>query len=390
MKKVLFITPTLGMGGTNSSLSAIFTWLQKQDMMIDVFALTHQGKGLISYTYKNALLKENMFLSAYICNYSETKGLRKLYVFLVKLLKRLSIIIGYDLEGAINRYVVKKIERDSKYDIVVAFQEGATTKFASLFNCKNKIAWIHCDYNRYLPLNKTEESLYVRYNKIVCVSKYTKSVFCRRYPMFARNTIAIHNILDLDRIKQLSTESIEDIRFKNEDFTILSVGRITPIKQFNLIPHIARQLIAKGVKIKWYILGFSSDDNELNTIIENIKKYDVLNIVTWLGNKPNPYPYFIKSDLLVTLSISEACPMIFNEANILKLPIVTTNFGSADEFIQNGLNGTISTVENITSEIEKMILDIDYYTTIKENLSDFNIDNQIIYNNLNSLFCDSL
>ena len=44
--------------------------------------------------------------------------------------------------------------------------------------------------------------------------------------------------------------------------------------------------------------------------------------------------------MVVSTSVSEACPNVINEAKILHTPIVATNFGSVYEFIEDGVNGS--------------------------------------------------
>ena len=47
--------------------------------------------------------------------------------------------------------------------------------------------------------------------------------------------------------------------------------------------------------------------------------------------------------------------MIFNEAKILGTPIVSTDFGSSYEFIKQGIDGHISSIEEIHNIIEVLI-----------------------------------
>ena len=70
----------------------------------------------------------------------------------------------------------------------------------------------------------------------------------------------------------------------------------------------------------------------------------------WLGEKVNPYPYFKDTDQYVCLSELEACPMVFLEAKLFNIPIVTTDFPSAREFVKDG-EGTISPLEDLPQAI---------------------------------------
>ena len=101
-------------------------------------------------------------------------------------------------------------------------------------------------------------------------------------------------------------------------------------------------------------------------------------VFIWLGEKENPYPYFSNSDLLVITSKSEACPYVLNEAKVLNVPSIITNFSSASEFIDNDMNGVIVPVEKIGTKIEEIITNQDYYNRIKRNLLNCIYDNKAI------------
>ena len=104
-----------------------------------------------------------------------------------------------------------------------------------------------------------------------------------------------------------------------------------------------------------------------------------------MGNKSNPYPYLKKSSLLVALSTTEACPMMFIEAKILNIPILSTNFGSSYEFICNGEDGVISNIESISYCIGQLIGDNDKYLSIKKKTIDFSYSNQDLTNKVVSI-----
>jgi len=270
-------------------------------------------------------------------------------------------------------HVVKSLEKTDKYDSVLSFQEGYSTKFTSLFHNPNKVAWIHCNYNYYLPENESELSIYEKYNKIVCVSRYTAKVFVDRYPTLSERTIAIHNIIDSDRILKLSDSQIDDSRFIKDDFVIISVGRISPVKRFREIPLIASSLKNKRVQFTWYIIGPQDGSGEVSELQNNIERYSVQECVKWLGGKSNPYPYFKTANLYVCLSESEACPMVFKEAQLFGLPIVTTDFPSAFEFV-NDKQGVIVPYEFLPDAICQMLNKIDSgYKPHKERFDNYEI-----------------
>lgn len=366
MKTLLFIIPSLKTGGTNASLDALYSYL-KEDYNISVFAISHQPRDH-NYSFDEALLPKDGVLSLLYSEYSKQKGIHKLSAFICKTLQSLMRVVGVDLGMCYARRVIRRLENQNHYNHIVAYQEGYATKFTSLFSNPNKIAWIHCNYDTYLPQGKSEELIYNRFEKIVCVSEYTASVFERRYPILSEKVLAIHNLIDEERIKKMAETPIDDSRFVTDKTTLLSAGRFSTVKRFREIPRVALELKNHGLQFVWYILGPQDGSNEYAAFLANMEKYGVQDCVKWLGGKSNPYPYFKASDVYVCLSESEACPMVFKEAKLFGLPIVTTDFPSAYEFIHEK-EGVITTVEELPLAIAKVI-ELTINNTIQFNETD--------------------
>ncbi len=352
MKHILFIIPCLTTGGTNSSLDSLYPLL-KNKYDIKIFAISHQPCDHL-YSFSQCILPQNLILSLLLSHYKSQKGFKKILSFALKMIKRFLYYFHFDIIGYYSKKVACKLNKSGKYDVIIAFQEGVATKFASECLCARKIAWIHCNYDKYLSLDKSEEHIYRHFHKIVCVSQYTTSVFRHRYPSLNNKVTSIYNIIYIDEIQKKSEEPIEDKRFNSHKITLLSVGRFNPVKRFRDIPFIASILKSKGIDFIWYIIGPNNLSGEYDCFCDNIIKYNVKDCVISLGGKSNPYPYFKASDLYVCLSESEACPMVFKEAKLLGLPIVTTDFPSSYEFVHEG-EGMITSFEMIHEAIMYMI-----------------------------------
>ena len=344
MKRILFITPSKSIGGTNSSLSSIVNHLNN-NCKVDVLVMSSHGDGQYN-CLESAITSE--LLEAYFVDFKNLSGRVKLLSLLIKFIKRLALFMGLPFERIVYKNVARKLQKRHDYDYVVGFSEGKAMKLASEFTDVVKYTWIHCEYNRAVPLSIDELSYYSKFNRIVCVSKYTKDLFIKRYPSLSNSTMHIYNLLDVTRIFNLSEDAIDDDRFNNSSYTIISVGRIDPVKGFSNIPRLASTLLKKGTEFTWYIIG-GPNNEEYKRIQSEIEKYDIAKYVILLGAKSNPYPYFKNADLYVSTSLSEACPMVFNEAKLLGLSIVSTDYGSAYEFVQD--QSMISSIENLSEII---------------------------------------
>lgn len=374
LNKILIVIPSFNNGGTNSALKSLLPIIKTKIPNIDVFAITAQGpnKEYIS-RYANLLGVDG---NSTITN---SKSLKQKVALFVKKIKKILQIIGINISSIVFRNVAKKLEKND-YDLVIAFQEGITTHFVSYFTNTKKIAWVHCDYKNYLYLSKNqpEINLYKNFSKVICVSKYTMEQFNDCLPQI--NTTYLHNILPSEDIIKKSLEEC-DKKYITKGFTILSIGRLDPVKQFDKIPQIISKIKERiTYDFRWYVLGGGSDDQR-KRIEEEISKYNTPELIL-LGETNNPYPYIKKADLIVVTSISEACPYVINEAKILHAPIVSTDFGSVYEFIEDDFNGLISPVETISEKIESMILNKSLYKKIKDNASIFEYCNGPIIDKL--------
>ena len=352
MKKILIVVPGCRTGGVLSSLIALLnsTFVERYD--IHLFVMNTYGEHLQSELAQFSIGK-NLGTSLLNANVVNSFGTRKLILILFKLILQVPFF-GKFFSNCIEISTIRSIEKDN-YDCVISFQESASLPFVAKFSNQKKIAWIHCDYSRIFTNTVDEFAVFSKYCKIVTVSEYTRVSFCKLLPSLESRVVVIYNIMDSNAIIQKSKEQMDDDRFSIEEFTIISVGRISAVKQFNLIPSIASNLKTRGLAFKWYILGGKHEIEPYQKLMQAISDHSVENEVICLGNKTNPYPYFKVADLLVSTSSSEACPMIFNEAKILNLPVVTNNFGSAHEFIVEGQDGQICSLTVMADVIDNII-----------------------------------
>jgi len=379
MKRLLFITPSRSIGGTNSSLSSIISFL-KDKFDIKVLVISSSGEGTYSF---DDMVISNALLDAYHTDYSKLDSSIKILAFFIKILKRILNLLSISGENIINRLAVKSIGKEYNFDVVIGFSEGVSMRLASQFNVPCKVTWIHCEYDRAVPKHINELSYYEKFNNVVCVSKYTMQKFIDRYPSLDSRTTYIYNLFDIDRIKHLSEAPIIDKVFRNNLFTIVSMGRMDPVKGFSLIPEIASKLKQKSCKFRWYIIG-GPENNEFSKVKSEIKRCDVADVVFLLGAKSNPYPFLKASDLYVSTSFSEACPMVFLEAQTLGIPIVSADFGSASEFV--GEQGFVLSVDDFPKFLEDIVTKRRRIVGFVENSQDKRLIDDEMRNKLCTLF----
>lgn len=356
MKTILIVTGDFSIGGSRSSMYSLLSVLDPARIKVDVFA--REKKGDLKDSMPNCtILPENIWLSH---NIYEGNKLQKLICKILYFLRGIFQKIGFDL-FRLYGYIGGKQIRSDKYDAVIGFDE-TMTRIICYYPAKKRISFLHCDYRRH-TLGKDETKYLNRIDNIVCVSKFARDTLLEVCPQYADKAVVIRNAINVEAIVEKSKASIINniSQFSKEEiFTIISIGRLDPVKQFEKIPHIVAEVkeILKTEcltkKLQWLIVGGGNTSVETQ-IEEEIKKYDVANEVKLLGMQPNPYPYLAMSDLYVCTSASETFSYTIHEALALRIPFLCNTFPGASESVHVGQDGFIIPLEDMPLKIFELI-----------------------------------
>lgn len=386
MKKILIIVPSFNSGGTVSSLINFVSLVDKTKFHISVFAITPTGPNKDFVAEHCAIVGDSKTRQERHNTMSIKSTFRAIAFAVVKSFKKLLERIGVDISPMLFKRYARKLDT-GEYDYVLAFQEGQATLFGSYFRHGTKVAWVRSEYTRFIKsVGAKYNACYEKYDKVVSVSKAALSSFLSVLPQYQNRAYVQYNFLNDERILSLSTEMVEDL-WINDVFTIVTLGRIDPVKRVSEIPRLCRELLDMGLKLRWIIIGGVAVKSEYDLLKDNIEKYQVKETIVVLGNRPNPYPYLKHSDLLVSLSKSETFNNTLTEAKIIGVPVVTTDYPCASESIDNKKEGLVVDFDNVVPAIANMISDKEQiYSFIKKHLSSYKYDKesllQHLYNNI--------
>lgn len=361
MKRILFVLPYYKIGGTLTSFSNLVPLIDRTKYNIDAFAITNEVDDV------TILPKAINYLGLDLTrlqNKSQKWKIKTLIVKCLKFVKRLLVICGYDPSDIVFKKMAQSLS--GNYDVVIAFQEGQPTKMAQFISAPYKVAWIHSMYSRFKTIsNCSAINAYNNYDNIVCVSQTAATDMINCEPQWKQKIHVVYNVVNFDTI--LEKAKINLVLYKK--INLVSVGRIDPVKRFSFIPKIASEIKKTGISFDWWIIGGVAVQEEYNKLINGIKKFSVSDCVHIVGALSNPYPYIKHSDLLVCLSSSETFNYTIAESKVIGTPIVSTDFSSAFEFIENEKTGLILPIDNIANGIVRILNDKELYKLIKQNLS---------------------
>ena len=266
--------------------------------------------------------------------YHHINGIGGVEIAILNLIKKLSkeydITVAYSLSNSDFDMLLRMSEYATIINLNHNELEVDTVIYCSLYCIKDKIKakrelrWLHgclTDMKAKLPKENIDE--YISVGKI-CKEQLD-------IQLETKESHLIYNELNSDIIS-LSKEKIAK---KGKELRLLTVSRISPEKGFERMLEISNRLKQKGINYVWDIVG-----NGYNkTYEEKIKK---LAPKEWIfhGKLDNPFPYIKRADFLLQLSDYEAFGFVLLEALVLGTTVITTDYSSASEMI-NESNGYI-------------------------------------------------
>jgi len=206
-----------------------------------------------------------------------------------------------------------------------------------LFNFKTKFILRISGYPRLFFLRRliwklAAKKLYL----ITCPTQITLD-FIRSENIFDTNKLIlledpIFKVREIVKLKKLKLEEDYDRNFKY----ILSVGRLTRQKNFNLLIEAFIEIKKIYKEYKLIIIGEGEEKIALNNLVEKSK---LNNDIFLLGFKKNIFNYLELADCLISTALWEDPGFVLVEAAILNKPIISSDCLSGPKELFNENNG---------------------------------------------------
>lgn len=386
MKKILIFSHAMELGGAERALLGLLENIDYSQYSVDLFLMRHKGE-LLKYIPKEVNLLEE--ISQYACLAVPITGvIRKLHIgialgrivgkFLAKRKVqslRLSVDNGVELEYS-HKYTLWRMPEINKqnYDLAISF---LTPHYfvAKRVKANIKVAWIHTDYSKIDVDVNSELLMWDKYNYIVSISESVTENFVKNFPSLKQKIIKIENMLPRKNIIQQTIE-IDALDEMPDDGSIrlLSIGRFCTAKNFDNIPQICKYILEEDLNVKWYIIGYGSEEALIQKkIIENGMQEKVI----ILGKKENPYPYIMECDVYIQPSRYEGNSVTVREAQMLGKPVVITQYATSDNQLEDGVDGIIVPMDNrgCADGIVKLLRHSEYMNRLSRNCKERDYSN---------------
>ena len=348
MKNILFVMPSLGSGGAEKSLVNLLNLIDYEKYAVDLLLFKREGLFLsqipkevrllqptdsLQYAYK---IDRGMFSSA-----SGIKAgiLRGTSTFICKCLYK---------ENARQQRWIKFYKRylpnlEEEYDIAIGFLEGDASYYViDKVNAKKKILWIHNDFNEIKKYEdaKIYEKYFQKADSVISISDKCVQILKQNYPALVNKFYCLPNLTSGSLLKKMS-EEFEVSEFEKNQFNVLSIGRLTRQKGYDIAIDAVKILKEKYSDIHWWIIGAGELEEQLK---KQVKDNELEEYITFLGLRANPYPYIRSCDLLVQPSRWEGKSVVLDEAKILAKPILATNYSTIKDQLKNNKEGLITDI----------------------------------------------
>lgn len=369
MKKLLFSAVSLDVGGIETALVTLLNYLASQ-------------KENDKYSYEISLVlerKQGLFLESINKN--------------IKILEftpnNSKIVLFRKAVNFIKQQLFKR-KYGNKYDFSCCYATYSNSgAFVARTASKNSALWCHLDYLSYFKYDKQSMKKFFNekhcneFSHIIFVSEESKDTFLKVFPELKDNTQYINNLIDYNKVINLSKEKVNDIREEKEIVTFLNMGRHDENqKKLSRIIEATKKL-KKSTNKKFRVL-FVGDGENTSEYKELTKKYGLDEEILFVGRKKNPYPYLKMADCIILSSDYEGYPVVFVESMILDKPIITTKVSGTEAIQKEGYAIITDKDSNSISTAMEEFMKNGFYIEKKFNPEQYNNEileklNKIIY-----------
>ena len=325
MKKILIVNNNLDMGGIQKSLINLLKEIHN-DYNVTLLLFSKSGTLLSGVPNDVKIIEPNKCYRMLGLTRAELKQYPLLFIIKFFLMKVAAVSSRRSAMKLLGLFQKKIYGYDAAFSYSHLphhkyFSNGCGDFVLDKVACKNKICLIHCDYLNSGCMTGENNAEYSEFDKIACCSESVGS------NVEESKVYTLRNFYDLDIV---GLAKKDPYHYDGSFVNLLTVARLSPEK--GIEQAIDALYATRRKDIRYYIIG---DGPQRELLVDKIANYNMKDQVYMAGEQANPYRYMRNADYLLVPSLHEAAPMVFDEAKILGLPIISTNTTSAHEMITN-------------------------------------------------------
>ena len=373
---VLIVINDLSSGGAQKSLSSFLKALKEQGLLykynIDLLVAQKKGIFVEDIPVEVNVIEAPKYFKWMNCELSDIDFIKDfsilgIYGKILTILKK-RLKLNDDKGRSAFWYSWKNLIPTNKkeYDVAIAYMDGWPNYYVSQkVKSIKKVLWVHNEYQKLGYYKPLDEECYKACNQVITISEDCKASFIEAFHECKDKIDVLENITLTSDINNKANMGVADefVGIDNDTLKILSIGRLTEQKAFDLAIKAAFVLKKSGTVFKWVILGEGPDREKLEKLITENGLEDCFIMP---GIKSNPYVYIKACDIFVQSSIYEGKSIVLDEAKVLAKPIVVTNYKTVHASITNEKNGLI--VEMTPDSVAEGIIRLLPGTELRNNI----------------------
>ena len=260
---------------------------------------------------------------------------------------------------------------DKEYDIAVAYEFNWCMNYViNSVKAKKKIIWHHLEFEKSGMDYKVDKKAMDKADALVFVSEDCEQSYCKKHPEHKDKAYFIPNLLSSEYVRAKGNEDVSLPFEAANTFKFMTVARISfEHKGFDRAVRAFAKLKEENLleNVKWVIIGDGRDMAKLNEMIE---EFSLQNIIYPIGLKTNPIPYLKKADCFLLPSRHEGKPMVITESFIMGVVPVVTEYTSAREQINDGVDGLVfdNNEEALYQGLKKIVTNPEILDELKQNV----------------------
>lgn len=224
------------------------------------------------------------------------------------------------------------------FDMAVAWMEGGAAYYvADYVKADKKAALIHVDYESAGYTRAMDQDCWKAFSRIFAVSREVKQSFEALYPEYASRLRIFPNMIDLEGIRDRAGEA-GGFSDGYEGTRLLTVGRLTYQKGYDMALEALAILKKRGVPVRWYVLG---EGEERKALERKRAKLGLTEDFVLLGAVENPYPYYAQTDLYIHATRFEGKSLALQEALALGCAAIVSDCNGNRDEITDGRDGLL-------------------------------------------------
>jgi glycosyltransferase involved in cell wall biosynthesis len=162
----------------------------------------------------------------------------------------------------------------------------------------------------------------------------------KAFHIASRDIRVIHNAvsLDGDGPEQARQTIRRNLGLPDDEAIVLMVASQQEVKNYPMFIRAASLVCLDRERVTFVGVGRNDMVDELRTLAEECGCGEK---VKFAGQQSDIRPWLAAADMFCLTSDSEGCPNALLEAMLAELPVVSSNFSSAEEIVANGRNGVL-------------------------------------------------